>query len=113
MPLIQVKTNTVLSPETETILKSELGKAISLIPGKNENWLMVNFQPESHLWFRGTNDPAVLAEVSVFGASSKDAYDRLTAELCRIFKERLSVPSDRIYVKYAETPYWGWNGSNF
>ena len=113
MPFIQVKTNTAISSETETALKADLGQAISLLPGKSENWLMIDFAPEAHLWFRGTDAPAVIAEVSVVGSFSGGDYQKLTAELCRIFSSRLPVPSDRIYVKYSEVPFWGWNGSNF
>lgn len=33
---------------------------------------------------------------------------RKTAE-----NKQLSIDPSRIYVKYSETPNWGWNGSNF
>jgi len=37
----------------------------------------------------------------------------MTAEICRIYTDVLGVPADKIYVKYAPTDCWGWNGGNF
>ena len=37
----------------------------------------------------------------------------MTADLTAILAEELGIAPDRVYVKYEETPYWGWNGSNF
>ena len=42
MPFIDVKTSAELNSEKIEQIKSDLGKAIALIPGKSENWLMVN-----------------------------------------------------------------------
>jgi len=41
MPFISTKTNVNVSKEKEIELKEKLGQAISIIPGKSENWLMV------------------------------------------------------------------------
>lgn len=37
----------------------------------------------------------------------------MTEALTKILTEALSVPADRIYVRYEEVSHWGWNGSNF
>ncbi len=113
MPLIQVKTNVPISREAEVQLKSALGKAITVIPTKTESGLMIQFEPQAHLWFGGSDAPALIAVVSVFRASSNEAYQAFTAEACRIFTQYLAVPGDRIYIKFDETLHWGRNGSNF
>ena len=41
MPFINSKVNVPLTEEVKEALKTKLGQAISLIPGKSENWLMV------------------------------------------------------------------------
>ena len=53
MPFIDVKTTAYVSDEKCDTIKSELGKAIALIPGKSESWLMVGIEPETKIWFRG------------------------------------------------------------
>lgn len=113
MPFINVKTNTPVSKEKEIALKSALGKAISIIPGKSESWLMVEIEPERKLYFKGSDEPAAMVEVSVFGSSDPSSFAKLTNEICIIMNSELSIDSSRTYVKYEATRDWGWNGSNF
>ncbi len=113
MPFINVKTNTEISDSKKESIKTRLGKAITAIPGKSESWLMVGIQPECDLWFRGDPSPAAMIEVSVYGSASSGALSKLTAQLTDIMGDELAIPADRIYVKYASTDDWGWNGSNF
>lgn len=113
MPFINVKTNTSVSAEKETSIKSALGQAITAIPGKSENWLMVGIEPEHILYFQGDNSPAAMVEVSVYGQSNPSAFNSLTEKICTILNEQLSIEQSRIYVKYTASQDWGWNGSNF
>lgn len=113
MPFINVKTNTSVSAEKETSIKSALGQAITAIPGKSENWLMVDIEPEHILYFQGDNAPAAMVEVSVYGQPNSSAFNSLTEKICTILNELLSIEQSRIYVKYTATQDWGWNGSNF
>ena len=113
MPFINIKTNTAVSAQQETAIKSAMGKAIAVIPGKSESWLMVDIQPEQKLYFKGDNAPAAMVDVSIYGSAGKSDYNRLTAEICRTISEQLAVEQSRIYVKYTEVENWGWNGSNF
>lgn len=53
MPFINVKTNVKISKENEVAIKTMLGEAIALIPGKSEKSLMLSME-ESRMWFRGT-----------------------------------------------------------
>lgn len=113
MPFINVKTNASVSGEQAETIKSALGKAISAIPGKSEGWLMVGIEPDSLLWFKGSDQPAAMTQVSLFGSASSNAMNTLTANITGILTDTLGIPSDRIYVSYQTTPNWGWNGSNF
>lgn len=114
MPYISTKTNVVISKEKERILKEKLGKAIELIPGKSENWLMLAFEGEKALYFKGDDSNNIaFVEVKLFGKSTKEAYAALTKEITEIVSEELSISPDKIYVKYEEVSIWGWNGANF
>ncbi|MGN0686941.1 MAG: hypothetical protein ACI4KA_02400 [Oscillospiraceae bacterium] len=113
MPFINTKYSADITPEQECALKSELGKAVSLI-GKSEGWLMLGFEQNCCLYFKGEkHEKTAFVEVSLYGDAGAAAYDRLTGEICRIFGEILGVPADKIYVKYSATDNWGWNGRNF
>ena len=113
MPFINVKTNVSVSDDTASDIKSALGQAITAIPGKSEGWLMVGIEPEYRLWFKGTNEPAAMVEVSIYGGASHNAKATLTSHITGLLTDNLGISSDRIYVKYTETESWGWNGSNF
>ena len=105
MPYIGTKLSIPLPAPQEAALREALGKAISLLPGKNENW---------RLYFRGGNAaPMAFVEVKVFGSAPADAYEALTARICDIFHDQLQIQPDHVYVQYEETQHWGWNGGNF
>ena len=42
-----------ISAEKEEAIKQKLGQAIAIIPGKSEGWLMVGFEDEYTLYFKG------------------------------------------------------------
>lgn len=114
MPYIQTKVSVSITPEQEMNMKKQMGKAISLLPGKSERWLMVEFVDNCRLYFQGNADsPSAFIEVRLYGKAAETAYNELTGALSAIVTEQLGIPRDRIYVQYQETPYWGWNGQNF
>lgn len=113
MPFINTKVTTEITFEQEEILKEKLGKALALI-GKPESYLMLQFEENCRLWFAGSNDEdAAYVEVALLHSAPKASYEKLTAEICKILSEELAIPSDRIYVKFSETEFWGHNGQMF
>ena len=114
MPFISTKTSKTLTVEQKTALKERFGKAIELIPGKSERWLMLGFEDGITMSFAGNmTEPAAMVEVDIFGSTTKAAYDSLTKELCAIVEDITAIPASRIYIKYREVDTWGWNGQNF
>lgn len=112
MPFIQVQTNQNISDVKEQ-LKSELGSAITAIPGKSEAWLMVEIQDNLDMYFKGDSAPCAMFEIDIFGKAADSDYDELTRRICSIAEKYLSVSADRVYVKYAEIDHWGYNNFNF
>ncbi len=114
MPFIDSKISIRVTDEQEKELKTRLGEAISLIPGKSESWLMTGFEDEYHLYFRGDNsEPMAFIEVRMYGGPNEDAFQRMTSEITKIFGEVLGIAPDHMYIKYSATMDWGWNGGNF
>ena len=114
MPFIDAKISKKITKEEEVELKTRLGQAISIIPGKSEQWLMAGFQDDYHLYFRGEDSsPMAFIEVRIFGGSDRNAFERMTAEITKIFGDVLGIAPDHMYIKYSATPDWGWNGRNF
>ncbi|MBR3768102.1 MAG: hypothetical protein IKL10_07690 [Clostridia bacterium] len=114
MPYINVKLTKKLTNTEENEIKCELGKAISLFPGKSESWLMCSIEGENKIWFKGDNsEESAFVEVKLFGAVDKNSADSFTAHLCQYFHESFAIDPARIYIRYQGGTDWGWNGSNF
>jgi phenylpyruvate tautomerase PptA (4-oxalocrotonate tautomerase family) len=114
MPFIDLKTTVKITEDKEKELIREFGEKIALLPGKTEDWLMLNFTDGCRMAFRGTTEPDIAyIEVKLLGASTDEAYENLTAAITETVSKTLNVPSDRIYVKYEEISTWGYNGANF
>ncbi len=114
MPFINSKVSVKLDSAKKEELKSALGKIIETIPGKSEAWLMVGFEDNYSLYFKGNNSAeSAFIDVKLFGSASRETYNNLTSKICSLFNESLNIPKDRIYVTYEEVENWGYNGSNF
>lgn len=113
MPFISVKTNVEISEEKAKEIKTHLGLAITAIPGKSEGWLMTDIEGGRKLFFKGTEEPAAMVEVSLYGKASNNALNVLTGNITGIMLDQLGISTDRVYVSYMCTEDWGWNGSNF
>ena len=114
MPCIQTKVSVKMTEQQEKTIKTELGKAISLIPGKSENWLMLIFEDDCKIYFQGNCDQsAAFVEVKIYGKANAGVYNKMTAAITDILSKELQIAPNRIYVKYEEVAYWGWNGNNF
>lgn len=114
MPFINTKTNISLSRKQKETVKAELGQAISIIPGKTEQWLMVGFEDSCPLYFGGdTLEPCAMVEIKILGDTTADVYDQMTAKVTEIISKGLTIKPERIYIAYQNAPAWGYNGTNF
>lgn len=113
MPYIETKTNKKISKENEMRLKYLLGEAISIIPGKSESWLMLNFEDEQRMYFKGEIVDMCYAEVKIFGSCEKSDLEKLTEKMCEIYNDVLDIKAENVYVKYELVDNWGWNNTNF
>lgn len=112
MPFIDSKITVPVPQEKREILKSELGKAISIL-SKPESYLMLGFEDSYDLYMGGKKlDKGAFVEVKLFGNASSAAYEKMTAEICRIYEKELGIPGNGIYITYSGISDWGWNGRN-
>lgn len=114
MPFINVKTNAKLTKEKKEIIKRRLFDSISIIPGKSDRYLMIAVEDEIDMAFhRDSETLAAMVEIKLFGASTKDVYQKLTGAVCRILNDEADVSGDSCYVRFEESTYWGYNGFMF
>lgn len=113
MPFIRTTTNVHITEEKELILKSEFGKAISLVSGKAECYLMLAFEGDRMMAYQGDNKaPLAMVEVQLLGESDSSELNALTAALTRTLGEVLGIDASRVYVNHSFYSYWGVGGHN-
>ena len=114
MPYIGTKTTLKISDEKKEIIKRRFGKAIEVFPGKSERWLMVGFDESLTMYMAGDgSEDIAFVEIKILGKGSKESFDKMTAETCKILSEELGIRGGRIYVKYEECEHWGYDSINF
>ena len=113
MPMIEVKTTVPLSQEKRDVLKTELGKAISIM-GKPESYLMIGLEDSKDLYFGGKKlEKGAFVQVKALGAINSSQSNQMTAKITEILDTTLGIPGSNIYITYQGYDNWGWNGSNF
>ena len=113
MPFIDSKITTSLSQEKKDKIKSELGKAISVL-NKTETYLRVGIQDNYDLYFGGNKlEKGAYVNVSLLGSANSELCDKMTGEICNIFERELNISPKSIYVTYHGIADWGYNGKNF
>lgn len=111
MPFIKVKTSCPISKEQETEIKAGIGKAIEDVPGKSEEYLLLEFEDNCRLWLRGDNkEPIAYIETAIFGNDPHYGYNAFTEDITNLFADVLKIHPDLIYIKYEDITAWGVQG---
>lgn len=71
---------------------------------------MTHIQTACCLWLAGSDAPAAIAEVSLFGAFSR--CEAATARITEILEHAFEIDPERIYVTYTAARSWGSGGQN-
>lgn len=113
MPFIDCKITQTLTPEKKEMLKTKLGKSISIMH-KPESYLMVGIADGYDLYFAGKKlENGAYVGVKLFGKPSAGDCEKMTAAVCELLSDELGIDGSRVYVTYQGIADWGWNGGNF
>ena len=111
MPFIKAKVNCPISPEQEIRIKARMGKAIERVPGKSEEYLLLEFEDNARLWLRGDDaQPMAYIEAAIFGNESHAGYPAFTAEVTKVFQSVLGIAPENCYIKYEDITAWAVGG---
>ena len=109
MPYIKINTNKSLTNKEE--IKSMCGNIIELIPGKSENWLMVQINDQQDLYFKGQSIDCIKVDIQVYGSVSLDIQTNFINTLISQLSNLTQIDSNNIYVTFQEFEHWGLLGS--
>jgi len=96
MPFVKVKVSCSLSMEQEFELKAKKGEAIELVPGKSEDYLLLEFEDNCRLWLRGSKaEPIGGLPINMEGFHLFDAEHRSSYPLDIAYKAAQLADPDK------------------
>jgi phenylpyruvate tautomerase PptA (4-oxalocrotonate tautomerase family) len=112
MPYISVNLSFRVPEDKKEQIKSALGKAITLIPGKTENSLMVGICDGYDIYLAGVKkEKAAYVDVKILGKASRESKKEISVELFKIFEMLLDIKPEDMYITFSEHDEWGVKGS--
>lgn len=114
MPILKIQTNQPVDDVTRAVLLAEASLTVTAALGKPERYVMVAIEPTAAMIFAGNMAPLAYLELkSISLPVSRTAS--LSQALCHLMNKTLGIPSERIYIEFAEADgkMWGWNGGTF
>ena len=114
MPCIIVHRNFPIEKEKTGVLQDRLCAVTEEVLNKPKDYIMVVIDEQKAIRFGGSDGPALFVEVKSIGLPG-DSTTVLSRMICDTVSELLSVPIDRVYLEFADSPrsMWGWNGGTF
>jgi phenylpyruvate tautomerase PptA (4-oxalocrotonate tautomerase family) len=115
MPFINVKSSAVISAEKQEALKAGFGQGLKVFD-KSEQWLMVDFEGSSDLYFGGVKaKDAAMVQVNLMGEPEDEAVKAFTKIVCGLAQEQLGADPEKTYVVFypVSNVHWGWNNQTF
>lgn len=112
MPFVSIHVSNSLSDAQKDEIKSGVGKAISLIPGKIEKVLMVDISDKHDMYFGGVKqENCAYADIKLYGETDFEDKKAFTEALFKIMKDAAAVENHNMFVTFSEFAEWGTKGS--
>lgn len=108
MPYITIAAGKKLPAEAKRQIVAELGKIITVIPGKHAGNLMTCFQDGADMAFSdGKTDNCLYMDIKLHGAAAHEAKDMLVRKCFVMLLAATGIPSDNTYITVGEFTNWG------
>jgi phenylpyruvate tautomerase PptA (4-oxalocrotonate tautomerase family) len=107
MPLITVNTSLTLEKKQKEAIKSGLGKAIALLPGKSEKILMVDISDGHSIYFGGEEAERAYVDVRIMKSGDFEQKDAFTRAVFDLLYETIGLKDSDIFVIINEYDMWG------
>ena len=111
MPYIAINTSLNISETQKEIIKTELGHLITIIPGKTESTLMIDFSDGKTFYKAGNKISGVFIDLRLFHKSEFDLKRKFTEETIELIHQKLNIPKENIYLIIMEFDNWGSGGT--
>ena len=111
MPYLLLNTSKTLTTEQRETVKAELGKLISILPDKSEEYLMLDFSEGRPMYFRGLPaDSYAFIELRLWGKSPPQAKKQFVQQVFRLMDHVLGIKENDLFINVLEFDDWGFAG---
>ena len=113
MPFIKTMTNVKVCEETRARMFAQLGKDISIWPGKREEHLMLCIQDGCQMAHAGKTElPMAYVEVLLYGDRDVPEREQMTQAITAMLQKELGVAPLQAYIRYEISTQWAVGGRN-
>ena len=110
MPYVSISSAMPVSDEKKDVIQKEIGKLITMIPGKTIDNCMTKIEGGSSMFMSGKPSKTVFCEVRLRGAAPKESKKQFLGELYQLFINELGA--EKVYTNFLEFDEWG-NDDNY
>lgn len=114
MPYLKIQTNREIADDAKQEILKRASVLVSKNVGKPEKYVMVRIDPSQPMIFAGNNAPCAYLELKSIGLPESKT-ETLSKVLCQLMLDELKIPSERVYIEFADAKdsMWGWNSGTF
>ena len=114
MPYLKIQTNRDVADDAKQELLKKASVVVSKNLGKPEKYVMVRIDPAQPMMFAGSTTACAYLELKSIGLPESKT-EALSKVLCQLMLDELKIPSERIYIEFADAKdsMWGWNSGTF
>ena len=114
MPYLKIQTNREIAEDTKQEFLKKASVLVSKNIGKPEKYVMVRIDPAQPMMFAGSTTPCAYLELKSIGLPESKT-ETLSKVLCQLVLDELKIPTERIYIEFADAKdsMWGWNSGTF
>lgn len=114
MPYLLIRTNREIPAAEHQPLLARCSAAVAEALGKPERYVMVSLEAGQPMLFAAESSPCAYLELKSIGLPDSRTAE-LSARLSELIGAELDIPSDRLYIEFADAArhMWGWNGGTF
>lgn len=114
MPFAKITSSVELPDDKLDPFLKAVSKALAEATGKPERYMMVAFESGS-VMLGGKPGPGAFVDVRAIGGLTPQVNAKISAAVCALLDQWLSLPGDRVYLTFTDVPatHWGNNGTTF
>ncbi len=111
MPYININLSKRLDEADFEKIKTALGEAITILPGKSERVLMIDIEDGKRIYFGGIKKAsAAYVDVKIYGSCDFYLKAQFTEAVFEILNKYAGVPADDAFISISEHDTWGLGG---